>query len=71
MYLLFQDMVEYFVSQGYVRGKSIRAAPYDFRFAPHSQETSFLLNVGRKGRKGRKKERKKERKKVRKKERKK
>ena len=56
MYLLFQDMVEYFVSQGYVRGESIRAAPYDFRFAPHSQETFFLLNVGREGRKGRKKE---------------
>ena len=42
MYLLFQDMVEYFVSQGYVRGESIRAAPYDFRFAPHSQETIFF-----------------------------
>ena len=48
-------MVEYFVSQGYVRGESIRAAPYDFRFAPHSQETIFFITRG----KGRKKERKK------------
>ena len=55
MYHLFQDMVEYFVSQGYVRGESIRAAPYDFRFAPHSQETIFFITR----RKGRKKERKK------------
>ncbi|XP_023340781.1 group XV phospholipase A2 [Eurytemora carolleeae] len=36
-----KDMVEYFVSQGYVRGESIRAAPYDFRFAPHSQVEYF------------------------------
>ena len=58
MYLLFQDMVEYFVSQGYVRGESIRAAPYDFRFAPHSQETIFFIKR-RKERKENKKERKK------------
>lgn len=28
-------------SLGYERGKSIRAAPYDFRFAPYSQEAYF------------------------------
>ena len=26
--------VDYFVQRGYVRGKSIRAAPYDWRLAP-------------------------------------
>lgn len=31
----FHNMVDYLVSNlGYVRGKSIRAAPYDWRFAP-------------------------------------
>jgi hypothetical protein len=30
----FHDMVEYFVKQGYVRGQTIRAAPFDWRFAP-------------------------------------
>ena len=29
----FHDMVEYFVDRGYARGKSIRAAPYDWRLA--------------------------------------
>ena len=29
----FHDMVEYFVDRGYVRGKSIRSAPYDWRLA--------------------------------------
>ena len=29
----FHDMVEYFVDRGYVRDVSIRAAPYDWRFA--------------------------------------
>ena len=27
------DLVEYFVERGYVRGESIRAAPYDWRLA--------------------------------------
>jgi len=35
------DFVKYFVSQGYVRGKTIRAAPYDFRFGPQSQQHYF------------------------------
>ena len=30
----FQPFVEYFVARGYERGKSIRAAPYDWRLAP-------------------------------------
>ena len=29
------------VSAGYVRGKSVRAAPYDFRYAPHSSTKYF------------------------------
>ena len=29
----FHNMVEYFVARGYVRDVSIRAAPYDWRFA--------------------------------------
>ena len=29
----FHKMVEYFVDRGYVRDVSIRAAPYDWRFA--------------------------------------
>lgn len=29
-----KPMVEYFVSKGYVRGKDIRGAPYDFRYSP-------------------------------------
>ena len=29
----FHEMVEYFVERGYVRDMSIRAAPYDWRFA--------------------------------------
>ena len=29
----FHDMVEYFVDRGYKRGRSIRAAPYDWRLA--------------------------------------
>lgn len=30
----FHDIVENFAKQGYVRGETIRAAPYDWRFAP-------------------------------------
>ena len=30
----FGPLVEYFVDRGYERGKSIRAAPYDWRLAP-------------------------------------
>ena len=29
-----KDFVEYFVERGYERGKTIRAAPYDWRLAP-------------------------------------
>merc|ERR1719347_878443 len=32
------DMVEFLVSRGYKRGSNLRGAPYDFRFAPHSQK---------------------------------
>jgi len=35
------DLVKYFVKMGYVRGKTIRAAPYDFRFGPQSQQLYF------------------------------
>ena len=30
----FGDLVKYFVARGYERGKSIRGAPYDWRFGP-------------------------------------
>ena len=30
----FKEFVEHFVERGYVRGKNIRAAPYDWRLAP-------------------------------------
>ena len=32
-FLYFHDFVEYFVDRGYERGKTIRAAPYDWRLA--------------------------------------
>jgi len=35
------DLVKYFVKLGYVRGDTIRAAPYDFRFGPQSQQIYF------------------------------
>ena len=35
------DMVEFLVSQGYTRGLDLRGAPYDFRFAPQSQDKYF------------------------------
>ena len=34
-------LVKYFVALGYRRGDTIRAAPYDFRLAPHSQADYF------------------------------
>ena len=30
---IFHNFVEFFVARGYVRGESIRAAPYDWRLA--------------------------------------
>ena len=30
----FDSLVKYFVDRGYERGKSIRAAPYDWRYGP-------------------------------------
>ena len=35
------SLVQYFVALGYRRGETIRAAPYDFRLAPHSQAEYF------------------------------
>ena len=29
----FHEFVEFFVNKGYIRGKTIRAAPYDWRLA--------------------------------------
>ena len=37
------DMVEYFVDRGYVRGKSIRAAPYDWRLAAGMHELLYIF----------------------------
>jgi lysophospholipase-3 len=30
----FKELVNYFVDRGYERGKSIRGAPYDWRYGP-------------------------------------
>ena len=38
--------VEYFVDRGYVRGKSIRAAPYDWRLAAGQSEVHGHSTVG-------------------------
>jgi len=35
------DLVEYLVQLGYTRGRDLRGAPYDFRFAPQSQGDYF------------------------------
>jgi hypothetical protein len=33
-----QDLVDFLVNQlGYTRDRNVVAAPFDFRFAPHSQ----------------------------------
>jgi len=37
------DMVKYLVKLGYSRGSDLRGAPYDFRFAPHSQQRYFRM----------------------------
>ena len=34
------SLVTGLVAVGYTRGRDLRAAPYDFRFAPHSQVRS-------------------------------
>ena len=41
----FHDMVEYFVDRGYVRGKSIRAAPYDWRLAAGMYACTHTVHV--------------------------
>ena len=40
----FHEMVEYFVDRGYVRDVSIRAAPYDWRFAAGNQARTCTDN---------------------------
>ena len=37
-----EPFVEFFVKLGYVRGKSIRAVPYDWRLSP----SQWLLSMG-------------------------
>ncbi len=39
----FYTFVEYFVAKGYERGKSIRAAPYDWRFGPGKRK--LIINI--------------------------
>ena len=39
----FKDMVKYFVDRGYERGKSIRGAPYDWRYGPGKMPLIFVL----------------------------
>ena len=41
----FYELVQYFVDRGYERGKSIRAAPYDWRLAPGMlEQTGVRIN---------------------------
>ena len=42
----FHDMVEYFVDRGYKRGKTIRAAPYDWRLAAGKAMSLIKYCVG-------------------------
>jgi len=37
------DMTQYLVKLGYTRGSNLRGAPYDFRFAPQSQQNYFKM----------------------------
>jgi len=37
------DMVQYLVKLGYTKGLDLRGAPYDFRFAPQSQQNYFKM----------------------------
>lgn len=39
----FHDMVQHFVDKGYVRGKNIVGAPYDWRYSPSKFTESGLL----------------------------
>ncbi len=39
----FHETVDYFVDRGYVRDKSIRGAPYDWRLAPGEKSFSSQL----------------------------
>ena len=39
----FHDMVDYFVARGYQRDVSIRAAPYDWRFAAGINDRNSYL----------------------------
>ena len=41
----FHTFVEYFVQLGYVRGKNIRAAPYDWRLSPGACDPLFAMPV--------------------------
>ena len=44
----FHNMVDYLVSNlGYVRGKTIRAAPYDWRFAPGTFAILIIIISGK------------------------
>jgi len=40
----FKSLVEAFVKKGYQRGKSIYAAPYDFRMGPHTNK-QFMIDL--------------------------
>ena len=37
----FKEFVDYFVERGYERGKSIRAAPYDWRVGPGMTQCTY------------------------------
>jgi len=42
----YHAMVEHFVNKGYVRGKSIVAAPYDWRYSPSKHQLTQVLSNG-------------------------
>ena len=42
----YHAMVEHFVNKGYVRGKSIVAAPYDWRYSPSKHQVTQILSNG-------------------------
>ena len=41
----FYYFVDFFTKHGYVRGVSIRAAPYDWRFTPGNHHSNFIINL--------------------------
>ena len=45
----FHDMVQHFVNKGYVRGKNIVGAPYDWRYSPSKCPGQLSQSVSQSG----------------------